>query len=174
MQEISKWFDRRFTYAPPVGEFPMIVERLRGTPDRVEKKLSALPRQLMTERIQGQWSIQEHVGHLIDLEDLWYNRMEELLAGAEVLTAADLTNRKTYEAAHNDRPISDIISRFRGDRMRFIRRLDELDTPQIEASARHPRLDQQMRAIDLCLFVAEHDDQHLAIITRTQLQLAGL
>jgi hypothetical protein len=31
-------------------------------------------------------------------------------------------------------------------------------------AARHPRLDRDLRLLDLCLFVAEHDDHHLAVI----------
>jgi predicted short-subunit dehydrogenase-like oxidoreductase (DUF2520 family) len=33
----------------------------------------------------------------------------------------------------------------------------------------HPRLKRPMRLIDLCFFVAEHDDHHLAIATRLAL-----
>ena len=30
MPTMTKWLERRFGYEPPAGEFPMIVERLRG------------------------------------------------------------------------------------------------------------------------------------------------
>jgi hypothetical protein len=36
----------------------------------------------------------------------------------------------------------------------------------IERAAKHPRLGKPMRLIDLVLFVAEHDEHHLARITQ--------
>ncbi len=43
--------------------------------------------------------------------------------------------------------------------------LDELEEELIFKSALHPRLKTPMRTIDLFLFVADHDDHHLARIT---------
>jgi hypothetical protein len=34
------------------------------------------------------------------------------------------------------------------------------------ATAVHPRLKRPMRLIDLCFFIAEHDDHHLTIVSR--------
>jgi hypothetical protein len=35
----------------------------------------------------------------------------------------------------------------------------------VQRTGLHPRLNQPMRVIDLILFIAEHDDHHLARIT---------
>ena len=43
--------------------------------------------------------------------------------------------------------------------------LEQLTEEQIFLSALHPRLKTPMRTIDLFLFVADHDDHHLARIT---------
>jgi hypothetical protein len=53
-----------------------------------------------------------------------------------------------------------------------VERLAGWSPAEFERSALHPRLKQPMRAIDLCLFVAEHDDHHLARVAelRTALQ----
>jgi uncharacterized damage-inducible protein DinB len=169
MQTMAKWIERRFPYAPPTDEFPMIVERMRGTPALLEEKVrDTHPASLLTTRIDDAWSIKEHVGHLLDLEPLWSGRLGELLAGAEVLRAADMSNRKTKEADHNSRDVADLLAGFRETRGALVERLDALDGDQVAAASRHPRLDQPMRTIDLCLFVAEHDAHHLALITRIQ------
>jgi uncharacterized damage-inducible protein DinB len=52
----------------------------------------------------------------------------------------------------------------------FDRRFDfsfssELHPELFSRSALHPRLGMPMRLVDLMLFVAEHDDHHLASIT---------
>ena len=113
----TKWFEREFEFNLPAGVFPCVVERLRGTPARLEELVRALPPQVLTARRGDAWSIQEHVGHLIDLDELHEGRLEVLS--------------------------------------------DE----EIAAAAIHPRLGQRMRVIDMALFVAEHDDHHLATMT---------
>ena len=145
--------------------YPLIVERLRGTPARLEDRLRGLGRRLATRRDGEKWSIQENAGHLLDLEPLWTNRLTDFLAGAERLQTADLSNRKTHEARHNDVPVEGILSAFRSARTAFVGRLEELDPSAATRTALHPRLNTPMRLLDHIFFVAEHDDHHLARIT---------
>ena len=79
---------------------------------------------------------------------------------------ADLTNRKTHEADHNSASIGALTGSFRQLRERLVTRLDGLDGEGFARSANHPRLRQPMRLVDLCLFVADHDDYHLARMTQ--------
>src|SRR5262245_31203330 len=122
-----RWFDRRFELGLPVQAFPGILERLRGTPARLEDRLHGLPAATLTRCLEGTWSIQENAGHLLDLEPLWEGRLDELLLGVHTLRPADLQNRKTHDAAHNARPIDPILSNFRSERMRLVGRLQTLD-----------------------------------------------
>jgi len=159
------WFERTFRFDTPEALFPVVVERLRGTPARIEDKVHLLPPALLTRRDGDGWSIQEHIGHLLDLDELHTGRLDDFLAGAEVLRPADLTNRKTWEARHNDRPLPDLLADFRRERGAFVARLDAWDRDLLAITARHPRLQQPMRVIDMALFTAEHDDHHLARMT---------
>ena len=166
MQEMSRWLDRRFGYEPPAGEFPMIVERLRGTPARVFDLVQYRAPDLLAHRPGDAWSVQEHVGHLLDLESLWATRVWEFLAGSENLTAADMSNKKTYEAGHNQRAIAQIVAEFHVARHALLARLDDAIDADVVRTAFHPRLKRPMRLVDLCFFVAEHDDHHLTIARR--------
>jgi uncharacterized damage-inducible protein DinB len=166
MQTMSKWLDRRFQYHPPAGEFPMILERLRGVAARVDEKAARIPALELVRRPREGWSIQEHVGHLLDLEPLWMKRVEDFLAGKDELTAADMSNARTNAAGHNQRSIAAVTAEFRVVRSRLVARLDAATDADVERTALHPRLKRPMRLIDLCFFVAEHDDHHLAIVTR--------
>lgn len=158
-----KWFDRRFTFDAPVGIVAGVVERLRGTPARLEERLAGTSRNaLVRHPAEDAWSILEHVGHLGDLEELWDRRLSDVLAGAEVMTEADLTNRRTHEAGHDDSSLAELLKRFRGKREAMVARLEALSEDEIRRSSLHPRLRVPMRAVDLALFVAEHDDHHLA------------
>ncbi len=160
----ARWFERRFEFDLPNTLFPNVVERVRGTPARIEERVRGVATATLTRRLGETWSIQENVGHLLDLEPLWLTRGRELAAGAAVLTAADLDNRKTHQANHNAFPLASLLEAFRRERGRFVSLLDNADAALLERTALHPRLRTPMRLIDLALFVAEHDDHHLARI----------
>ena len=162
----TKWFERKFDFSKvDVGVLPCIIERLRGTPARLEEMVSSLPAEILTAQVDGGWSIQEQVGHLWDLDELHEARLDDYRDRREVLRPADLKNRKTYEANHNEKPIADLLASFRSARASFVSKLEEIDDETLGITAIHPRLDQPMRVIDMALFVAEHDDHHLATIT---------
>ena len=159
-----RWFDRSFTLGIGIELVPMILERLRGTPLRLELLIGTLPEESLTASGDGTWTVQANVGHLLDLEPLWYGRLEDLVGGAEELRPADLTNRKTHEADHDNRRIDELLAEFRSGRSRLVRRADGLGPEQLEGTALHPRLKQPMSMADLFFFIAEHDDHHLARI----------
>lgn len=159
------WFRRKFSFALPPEHFPMIVERLRGTPARLEEKVRNLPPDLLTMHRPNSWTILEQIGHLGDVEALWIGRMDDFDNGIERLRPADTENRKTHGANHNEAPPGELLSRFRFLRQDYISRLDDLQPDRVTQTALHPRLDQPMRIIDLAYFAAEHDDHHLSRIT---------
>ena len=109
--------------------------------------------------------MQEHAGHLRDLGALDAARLDDFTAGRETLTAADMTNRRTTEAHHNEQRIDDILAGFEQERGALVRRLDQLDGAFVARAALHPRLGLPMRVVDWAFFVAEHDDHHLTVIT---------
>jgi uncharacterized damage-inducible protein DinB len=164
---LRRWFERRFSFEHlSEADFPFQVERLRGAPARAEDKTRGLPRGRLTRPGGGDsWSIQEHVGHLVDLDPLHDARLDDYRAGASVLRAADLQNRRTHDARHNERPLAELVLAFRGERGRFVERLDAWEADRLSVSAIHPRLQQPMRLVDMLYFVAEHDDHHLAWMT---------
>lgn len=164
MSEVPLWFERKFEFNFPVDLHPNLRLRLRGTPVRLEEITAGLSPPQLSRQPEGKWSIQENAGHLLDLEPLWWIRLDEFLAGAETLTAAELTNRKTREARHNDRRLADILGAFRTTRLAALERLDRLSAADFARVALHPRLKSPMRLVDHLYFIAEHDDHHLARI----------
>jgi uncharacterized damage-inducible protein DinB len=159
------WIKRQFAFELPLGMYGNVVERVRGTPARLEDLTSGLSRDALTKRDADKWSIQEQAGHLLDLEELGMKRLDDFEAGRETLTAADMSNQKTHEANHNANSIENILSGFRKERMAFVARLDSYDEAFVSRTALHPRLNQKIRVIDLAFFIAEHDDHHLARIS---------
>ena len=160
----TAWFERRFHFQLPPENHHDVVVRLMGTPLRLGELCRGLARPRATARIGGTWSIQENAGHLLDLEPLWSGRIDDLLGGAPVLRATDLQNRRTHDARHNESELPALLEAFTTARAAFVQRLRGLQAADFARSARHPRLDQPMRMIDHCVFVAEHDDHHLGRI----------
>jgi hypothetical protein len=164
--ELVKWKERRFDFGFSAGNYPAVLERLRGTPLRLDKLVSGHDHQTLTRRIGDEWSAQEHAGHLIDLEELHEKRFDEFAAGANVLSPADMSNQKTYSAQHNSHRIQDILKEFERVRSKLVLKAENADDEMVTRIAIHPRLNREMRLIDMLYFMAEHDDHHLAIIRR--------
>jgi uncharacterized damage-inducible protein DinB len=162
-QPLQPWFSRTFNFPYPVELLPNLKSRLRGTSARLEELLHRRPAATLTRKPDGKWSAQEHAGHLLDLEPLWLTRLDDFF-NAEQLTRADLANRITDDARHNDHPLGDILAGFRAARVRLLVDADQLDLASATRTLQHPRLNASMRAIDHLYFVAEHDDHHLAQI----------
>jgi uncharacterized damage-inducible protein DinB len=171
---VKRWFDRTFELGLPADEAPGLLERLRAAPARVASLLGQTPAAIRIYKPGGRWSVQEHAGHLLDLEDLWATRLDDFDQGRHVLHLADLQNRRTHDARHNDRDPRDLIAAFRTARTAMVDRLAGWSPAELSRTARHPRLDQPMSAVDLCFFVAEHDDHHLAAAAGIAEAAAGM
>jgi uncharacterized damage-inducible protein DinB len=157
------WFTRTFAFDLEPWMMPNVIERLRGTHARIAERLAGVPKEVLRRApAPGKWSIQENVGHLLDLETLWMARLKESLAGAAHLTAADVTNKKTHEARHGERDFASLLDAFRAERDVYVAALEPLRSEQVVMGGMHPRLQVPMRIIDQAFFVAEHDDHHLA------------
>ncbi len=164
MTQVPIWFERKFEFSFPVELYPNLLARLRGSPARLEETLCRRSHEILTTKPEEKWSVQEHAGHLLDLEPLWLARVEDYVVGMDQLTPTDLQNRKTSEAHHNDRPLETILKDFRTAREKLLHRVSELDATLFSRAIPHPRLKTPMRLVDHLYFVAEHDDHHLARI----------
>ena len=164
MQQV-KWFERKFDFSDTQNIFPSIIERLEGTALRLKHKMNTIPASILETRVNNTWSVKENIGHLSDLEPLWQLRLNEIINGKEILSPADLQNTKTENAGHNYNSIVKLLDDFSTLRTSTINMLLTIDESIIFKSAIHPRLQKPMRTMDLFLFVADHDDHHLATIS---------
>lgn len=163
MTQVPAWFERKFTFTFPQEQYPNLCVRLMGTPVRMEELLHDVAREKLVNKPEGKWSIQEHAGHLFDLESLWSNRVDDFIENpGDTLTPADLSNRKTDEANHNARTIQQVLTDFRAARRQLMEKLEKLQPHSFAQTKLHPRLKQPMRLVDHLYFAAEHDDHHLA------------
>lgn len=160
----TPWFERRFNFDFPVTNFPVIFSRLEGTLFRLSAILATADDDYSSYNADG-WSVKEHVGHLNDLEDLWWRRLQDFLDRKELLSPADLTNTKTHEADHNQKTLEQLMQQFSVERQRTLETIYTFDRGTLGLTSVHPRLQQPMRLIDSLYFMAEHDDHHIAAIS---------
>ncbi|HEY6162661.1 MAG TPA: DinB family protein [Bacteroidia bacterium] len=160
----TPWLERKFNFDFPVTHFTFILERLRGTAPRIEELIKGKDEHFLSRKVGGKWSIKEHIGHLMDLEELHEGRIDDFIAGKTGLRAADMSNAKTNIADHNNTDATALLSDFRETRAHFLKRLEQLDEKTLHIPALHPRLQVQMRPVDMAFFVAEHDDHHLVLM----------
>lgn len=162
--DVLDWLEYKWSFDFPVGMFRAICERLRGTPARLEERLASVPATRLAARVGEKWTVLEHAGHLVLLEQMWQARAGEFLRGAERLRPADIKNQATTEAGFNERPVQEVLREFRTARAKTMRTLDRLTLEDAARTSVHPRLNVPMRLVDHCFFAAEHDDHHLALI----------
>lgn len=164
MKQVN-WFERNFEFNISQNIFPSVIERLQGTPVRLEHKLRSIPETFFDVKVDDTWSVKENIGHLTDLEPLWQTRLKEIINGDKIMSAADLQNTKTSLQKHNDSSIEELLNSFIKLRKETIDMLEKIEETIIFKSALHPRINKPMRTIDLFQFVAEHDDHHMARIS---------
>lgn len=162
----TPWIERKFEFKFPVGLFPVIIERLRGTLLQLEATVKNIPDEKLSIKKDGKWSVKEVVGHLYDVEELWNGRINDFLEHKQTLRAADMSNAKTVAANHNSKSIDVLLKQFTDARNKLIGRVKDFDETTAALTALHPRLQTPMRLIDSLFFVAEHDDHELTKISQ--------
>jgi hypothetical protein len=160
----TPWLERQFSFDFPVTHFPFIVVRLTGTAARIDEMVRGMNNEQLCRREDGKWSLKEHIGHLLDLEELHKGRIDDFIHKKEQLRAADMSNQKTNTANHNQTEIEKLLLNFRKGREQFISQLEAAGDEVLSQSAFHPRLQKQMRLVDMAFFVCEHDDHHLSMM----------
>lgn len=164
MIQQTPWFERSFHFDFSPGLFPVIFSRLEGSLFRLHSILLNADDEYCSHNSNG-WSVKQHVGHLYDLEELWWKRLLDFQQNKALLSAADLTNQKTAEAGHNEKTLEQLLQQFTIERQRILESIYGFDAELLARTSVHPRLNQPMRLIDSLYFVAEHDDHHIASIS---------
>lgn len=164
MIQQTPWFQRSFHFDFPVGLFPTIFSRLEGSIFRLYSLLSNADDEFCSHSLNG-WSVKQHVGHLYDLEELWWKRLQDFQQHKATLTAADLNNQKTQQANHNENTLEKLVEQFTVERQKILETIYGFDEELLLRTSVHPRLNQPMRLIDSLYFVAEHDDHHISAIS---------
>lgn len=155
------WFERKFTFGSLQGMLPFYLERLEGTIARIESKVAGLPDDLLSQRLEGKWSIKENIAHLAEVDEIALTRIDEMVAGISPMSPAVIQPSRDY----NKQAVGEVVEFFRHNRQRNLQKYSSLTGEDLAKSSLHPRLQVRMNPVDLAWFDAEHDDHHLSRIS---------
>lgn len=161
---MQKWVDKNFEFNFPVEEYINLLLELERTISKVQELVGELPEPLLKRKTIEHWSIQENVGHLYNADQLFIGRLEDYKNGLKTLRPADLSGKKTDTADYNSENISNIMKSFQDRRTGYVNQLKELDEDMFAKISFHPRLEKDMRLVDMLQFQVEHDEHHLNAI----------
>ncbi|MEZ4756551.1 MAG: DinB family protein [Flavobacteriales bacterium] len=170
---ITPWNERQLTFGRGIDELPLLVERVLGTPARIMLLVQGLPLERISMRVTGRWSVKDHLAHLILLDERMEVRADDLQARRGTLSPIALDDQDRFLSIHRHRPFGDMVEEFRLRRNYLVGRFAQLDASALEHRAEHPCRGMSMSAVDQLLFIAEHDDHHLALMRSAVLAQQG-
>jgi uncharacterized damage-inducible protein DinB len=154
----TAWTERKFEFNQPIGIFPIIVERLRGAPIRLQAMLTNATKETLSQKAGEKWSVIEQINHLCNCEEIWLRRVEDILARKEIF------ERRVLKTELQSEDIEILLNNFSAARKKLISRVENLDEQTASLTINHPRLQKPIRLMDSLFSTAEHDDHHLAKI----------
>ena len=155
-----EWFERTFFFGVPTRMLPFYLERLEGTIARLEHKTRGISNEVLSNKLDGKWSVKQNIGHLAEVDEVAMKRIDEMVNGVSPLSPAVFEPRGDYNA----QTISQVLDFFKTTRLKNLERYRSLQEVELTKSSLHPRLKVQMNPVDLAYFDAEHDDHHLVRI----------
>ena len=161
------WTERQFDFPTDASEKESLLHHLASFPSQCAIVLDSIPHDKLTFRRDDKWSIQEHLGHLLDRDVLPARRIVEILAGNEVLTPADMDNQETWDQEYNSQNIYDICERFMKKRKELVDLFNSVPESKWLDSAFHKRLNRHISILDLAYFQGQHDHYHQEMMLHT-------
>ena len=76
------------------------------------------------------------------MEELWWKRLNDFQAQKPVLSAADMSNRKTNESLHNNKTVAELLELFTAERQKLLETIyyfdeDLLQRIRLTSTAKH-------------------------------------
>lgn len=154
------WFERNLKFGYPKEMLPYFLERLEGSIVRIQAKVNGIHNKILSEKLEGKWSIKQNIGHLAEVDEIANKRLDEMIAGISPMSPAVFEPQD-----YNPWPIEKVVELFKTNRIKNLKKYSTLQEADLLKASLHPRLKVQMTPVDLAWFDAEHDDHHLVRIS---------
>ena len=139
---------------------PFYFERMEGTCVRLQAKVKGIDESVLSNKLDGKWSVKQNIGHLAELDEIALIRIEEMMNGISPMTSAIFETKQDYSA----QPIEKVLDYFHTTRENSLKRFRSLTDTELTKSSIHPRFKVLLTPVDFAWFHAEHDDNHLVRI----------
>ena len=142
------------------------MERLRRTADDLAAALKGMPEAILAKRpAEKAWAAKEVVCHLRDVEELWLNRFQTILANDEPKLLPIDPDAWALDRQYLRNDAGEALSSFGRRRRETLDFLAALKPEQWERAGLHPSRG-RLTLKDFVAFMAWHDDNHLDQLKR--------
>jgi len=142
------------------------MERLRRTADDLAAALKGMPEAIVAKRpAEKAWAAKEVVCHLRDVEELWMNRFQTILANDEPKLLPIDPDAWALDRQYLKNDAADALASFRRRRRETLEFLGTLKPEQWERAGLHSSRG-RLTVRDFVAFMAWHDDNHLDQLKR--------
>ena len=159
---LTPWNERTLPFGKGLEELHVLVERALGTPARLVHLTAHEPQERLSLRRSGCWSVKEHIGHLLYLDECMDGRVEDIMARRPTLCSIELSEQDRMLDLQRNRDLGDLLEEFRIRRNYLMHRVMNMDPGAIRHRSMHPCRRMAMTVVDMVMYLAEHDDHHLA------------
>ncbi len=151
---------------------PVVLDQLATTPDWLEQTVAELTEEQAARNVagvEGEWSLREAAGHLLDAQDLIARRVN-LFREQE---APDLAAKAVSEMVESaKRPVGEIAAAFRRSRESMLADLRQVPPAHWERVGRHTEFG-PVTLRQQATYFAKHEQWHMAQMTRIRRALAS-
>jgi uncharacterized damage-inducible protein DinB len=144
-----------------MGEHEDLVERLAGVPDRAAELIAGLDEETLRRRpAEGEWSIKEVCGHLVEDARTWQERISLMTTQTDPYLKRFDPVAGVREGGYQEAPIEKTMSEFRRLRRETVETLSRLTTDGWEHTGRHWS-EGSVTIAEACSIALEHAESHL-------------
>ena len=144
-----------------MGEHEDLVERLGTMPDRVAELVAGLDEEALRRRpAEGEWSINEVCGHLVEDARTWQERFVLITTQADPYLKRYDPEGGVREGGYQEAPIEKTLGEFRRIRRQTVETLSRLSAEGWERTGRHWS-EGPVTIAEACSIALEHAESHL-------------
>ena len=145
---------------PTQSEVDSVLETLERAPEFLVPMVREIPEEVRKQRPpSGKWSAHEHACHLAEVHELFFRRLDAMLAEDDPALRGYMPSAEEEAGSFLELDLDEEMERFAADRKRLVARLRELDLEDWNRTAVHPQYTHYSIFI-LFRHVAMHDHLH--------------
>jgi hypothetical protein len=155
------------------GELKKHLDAAEKSPKEIAASVSGLPDKILRYKpLADKWCILEVLGHLADIEIVYAHRFRQMLADENPVIAPMDQDAWAQHLDYMETPAPELIALYGLNRHHTLQLLRRLKPSDLEKSAYHPELKQDVTVADYVEKMGTHGAGHLTQIERLKKQAA--